>query len=229
MTEEAQGALGGPKPGDIHKPSEVPLTGQESKLPSHATTYTLVTRIWHSKSVVGTDKGSLEPSCSPAMASLEPQEEVRGRASPESYSIMTTVDPDEWSTSSREQESVEGDPAGKETLEPSVWVKSLLINMNLKSPRSPRSSRNPTLNIKSLASNPEDLNFEAQFHKLECQGSQTSRIRIEVGPPACSIRTVKLVFSFKTVPWIHFSKTVTQICSLLQTSGLSGICLVPKP
>ena len=161
MTEEAQGALGGPKPGDIHKPSEVPLTGQESKLPSHATTYTLVTRIWHSKSVVGTDKGSLEPSCSPAMASLEPQEEVRGRASPESYSIMTTVDPDEWSTSSREQESVEGDPAGKETLEPSVWVKSLLINMNLKSPRSPRSSRNPSLNTKSLASNPEDLNFEA--------------------------------------------------------------------
>ena len=127
---------------------------------------------------MGTDKGSLEPSCSPAMASLEPQEEVRGRASPESYSIMRLVDLDECSTSSRGQESVEGDPARKDTLEPSVWVKSLLINMNLKSPRSPTSSRNLSLNTKSLASNPEDLKFEAHFHKLEFQGSQTSRIRI---------------------------------------------------
>ena len=125
---------------------------------------------------------------------------------------------------------MEGDPAGKETLEPSVWVNSLLINMNLKSPRSPRSSRNPSLNTKSLASNPEDLNFEAQFHKLEFQGSKTSRITIEVGPPVCSIKTVKLVCSFKIVPRIHFSKTVTQICSLLQTSWLlRNLCLVPKP
>ena len=114
---------------------------------------------------------------------------------------------------------MEGDPAGKETLEPSVWVKSVLTNRNLKSPRSPRSSRNLSLNTKSLASNPEDLNFEAQFHKLEFQGSQTSRITIEVGPPVCSIKTVKLVCSFKIVPRIHFSKTVTQICSLPQTSG----------
>lgn len=78
MSEEAQGALGGPTAGDIHKPSEVPLTGQESKPPSHTTTYGLVTRIWHSESVVGVDKGSLEPSCSPAMASNESQEEVGG-------------------------------------------------------------------------------------------------------------------------------------------------------
>ena len=134
---------------------------------------------------------------------------------------MTLVDLDECSTSSREQESVEGDPAGKGTLEPSVWVKSLLINMNLKSPRSPRSSRNPSLNTKSLASSSEHLKFEAHFHKLEFQGSQTSRIRIESGPPGCS---------FKTVPWIHFLKTVTQICSLLQTSWLlRNLCLVPKP
>ena len=95
-----------------------------------------------------------------------------------------------------------------------MWDKSLLTNMNLKSPQSLRSSRNPSLNTKSLASNPEDLNFEAQFHKLEFQGSQTSRITIEVGPPASSIKTVKLVCSFKIVPRIHFSKTVTQICSL---------------
>ena len=74
---------------------------------------------------------------------------------------MRLVDLDECSASSRGQESVEGDPARKDTLEPSVWVKSLLINMNLKSPRSPTSSRNLSLNTKSLASNPEDLNFEA--------------------------------------------------------------------
>ena len=100
MSEEAQGALGGPTPGDIHKPSEVPLTGQESKPSSHITTYSLVTRIWHSESVVGVDKGSLEPSCSPAMASNEPQEEAGGQASPESYSIMILVDLDECSASS---------------------------------------------------------------------------------------------------------------------------------
>ena len=91
---------------------------------------------------------------------------------------MRLVDLDECSASSRGQESVEGDPARKDTLEPSVWVKSLLINMNLKNPRSPTSSRNLSLNTKSLASNPEDLKFEAHFHKLEFQGSQTSRIRI---------------------------------------------------
>ena len=167
------------------------------------------------------DKGNLEPSSSPAMASSAPQEEAGGRASPESYCIMTAVNLDVCSASSREQEQkpVEGDPAGKDTLAPSVWVKSLLINMNLKSPRSPRSSRNPSLNTKFVASNPEYLNFEAQFHKLEFQGPQNSRIRIEVGPPACSFKTVKLVCSFKIVPQIHFSKTVTQICSL----PLSGI------
>ena len=101
MSEEAQGALGGTTPGDIHKPSEVPLTGQESKPPSRTTTYSLVTRIWHSESVVGADKGSLEPSCSPAMASNETQEEVGGQASPESYSIMILVDLNECSASSR--------------------------------------------------------------------------------------------------------------------------------
>ena len=66
------------------------------------------------------DKGSLEPSSSSAMTSSESQAEAGARASPESY-------------------SVEGDPSGEDTLEPSVWVNSLLINMNLKSPRSPRS------------------------------------------------------------------------------------------
>ena len=85
---------------------------------------------------------------------------------------MTVVNLDVCSASSREQEQkpVGGDPAGKHTLAPSVWVKSLLINMNLKSPRSPRSSRNPSLNTKFVASNPEYLNFEAQFQKLEFQG-----------------------------------------------------------
>ena len=101
MSEEAQGALGGPTAGDNHKPSEVPLTGQESKPPSHATTYCLVTRIWHSESVMGVDKGSLEPSCSPAMASNESQEEVGGQASPESYSIMILVGLNECFASSR--------------------------------------------------------------------------------------------------------------------------------
>ena len=49
---------------------------------------------------MGVDKGSLEPSCSPAKASNEPQEEAGGQASPESYSIMILVDLDECSASS---------------------------------------------------------------------------------------------------------------------------------
>ena len=38
VSEEAQGALGGPTPGDIHKPSKVPLTGQKAShllMPPH--------------------------------------------------------------------------------------------------------------------------------------------------------------------------------------------------
>ena len=122
---------------------------------------------------------------------------------------------------------MEGDPAGKETLEPSVWDKSLLTNMNLKSPRSPRSSRNPSLNTKSLASNPEDLNFEAQFHKLEFQGSQTSRITIEVGPRVCSIKTVKL--SSRLCHGYTSQRLSLRYVPCCKHLALRNLCLVPKP
>ena len=71
VSEETPGPLGGPPPGDIHRPSEVPLTGQEDKPPSQAPTYNFVDRIWHSEYVVEADKGSLEPSPHPAMARNE--------------------------------------------------------------------------------------------------------------------------------------------------------------
>ncbi|CAM9119755.1 unnamed protein product [Rangifer tarandus platyrhynchus] len=62
VTEEARGALGGRAPGDTHKPPEAPLTGQEDKPPPQAPTHSSVGRMWHSKSVVEAEKGSLEPS-----------------------------------------------------------------------------------------------------------------------------------------------------------------------
>ena len=110
-TEETWQALEGPQPGNMQKPSKAPLTGQEIKPPSQDTTYKFVGRIWHSESVVEADKGSLEPNPHPAMARNEPQEESGDRASPETCSSVTVMDLDECSQSSREQETVEGDPA----------------------------------------------------------------------------------------------------------------------
>ena len=170
VTEEARGALGGRTPGDTHKPPEARLTRQEDKPLPQAPTYSFVGRMWHSKSVVEAEKGSLEPSQSSAMARNEPQEETRGQASPASCSNVIVVDLDECSPSSRAQEVVGGDSAGKGTREPSVQVKYLDINIHLERSQSPRSSESPSLNTKSAASNTEDLLFETQSRKLELQG-----------------------------------------------------------
>ena len=169
-TEKTWGYLGGPTPGDTRKPSDVTLTGQENKPSSLAPKYNFVSRIWHSESVVETEKGSLKPSPSSAMARNEPQKKTKRQASPESCSNVTVVDLDECSPSSRAQEVVEGDYAGKDTREPSVQVKSLDINMDFRRSRSPRSNKSPSLNTKPVASNTEDLLFETQFLKLESQG-----------------------------------------------------------
>ncbi|CAN0457804.1 unnamed protein product [Rangifer tarandus platyrhynchus] len=170
VTEEAQGALGGRAPGDTHKPPEAPLTGQEDKPPPQAPTYSFVGRMWHSKSVVEAEKGSLEPSPSSVMARNEPQKETRGQASPASCSNVIVVELDECSPFSKAQEVVEGDSAGKGTREPSVQVKYLDINIDLGRSQPPRSSESPLLNTKSAASNTEDLLFETQSRKLESQG-----------------------------------------------------------
>uniref|UniRef100_A0A452G8H3 Uncharacterized protein n=1 Tax=Capra hircus TaxID=9925 RepID=A0A452G8H3_CAPHI len=168
-TKKTCGYLGGPTPGDTHKPSDVCLTGQENKPSSPAPKYNFVSRMWHSESVVETEKGGLEPSPSSAMARSEPQKKTRGQASPESCSNVIVVDLDECSPSPRAQEVVEGDSAGKGTREPGVQVKSLDINMDFRRLRSPRSNKSPSLNTKSVASNTEDLLFETQFLKLESQ------------------------------------------------------------
>lgn len=116
-----------------------------------------------------TEKGSREPCPSSAMARNEPQKKTRGQVSPESCSNVIVVDLDECSPSSRAQEVVEGDSAGKGTREPSVQVQSLDINMDFRRSWSPRSNKSPSLNTKSVASN-TDLLFETQFLKLESQG-----------------------------------------------------------
>ena len=134
-TEKTWGDLGGPTPGDTQKPSDVPLTGQENKPSSQAPKYNFVSRMWYSESVVETEKGSLEPCPSSAMARNEPQKKTRGQASTESCSNVIVVDLDECSPSSRAQEVVEGDSAGKGTREPTVQVKSLDINITQQWPQ----------------------------------------------------------------------------------------------
>ncbi|KAM9701058.1 LOW QUALITY PROTEIN: spermatogenesis-associated protein 31E1-like [Dama dama] len=171
-SEETQGVMGGPLPGGILKPSEVPLTSQGDKPPSQTPTYNFVGRIWHNEHIMGADKGSLEPwsSPSPAMASNEPQEKAGGWAFPDSYSSVTVVELDERSQSSMEQEAMEEDSGWKSTFESCLLIKSQSNNMDLRRSQSPKSNKCFSLNTKSVASSLEDLHFEAQLHKLECQG-----------------------------------------------------------
>uniref|UniRef100_A0AC11DPB9 Uncharacterized protein n=1 Tax=Ovis aries TaxID=9940 RepID=A0AC11DPB9_SHEEP len=161
----------GPLPGGILKPSEVPLTRQGDKPPSQTPMYNFVGRIWHNECIMGAEKGNLEPwSCpSPATVRNVPQEEAGGWAFPDSYSSVTVVELDERSQSPMEQEAIEGDSGWKSTFEPCLLIKSQSNNMDLRS-QSPKFSKCFSLNTKSVASSLEDLHFDAQFRKLECQG-----------------------------------------------------------
>ncbi|KAI4573765.1 hypothetical protein MJT46_005005 [Ovis ammon polii x Ovis aries] len=161
----------GPLPSGILKPSEVPLTRQGDKPPSQTPMYNFVGRIWHNECIMGAEKGNLEPwSCpSPATVRNVPQEEAGGWAFPDSYSSVTVVELDERSQSPMEQEAIEGDSGWKSTFEPCLLIKSQSNNMDLRS-QSPKFSKCFSLNTKSVASSLEDLHFDAQFRKLECQG-----------------------------------------------------------
>ncbi|XP_040091115.1 spermatogenesis-associated protein 31E1-like [Oryx dammah] len=169
-SEETQGVMGGPLPSGILKPSEVPLTRQGDKPSSQTPMYNFVGRIWHNECIMGAEKGSLEPwsSPSPAMVRNVPQEEAGRWAFPDSYSSVTVVELDERSQSPMEQEAIEGDSGWKSTFEPCLLIKSQ-SNMDLRS-QSPKFNKCFSLNTKSAASSLEDLHFDAQFRKLECQG-----------------------------------------------------------
>ena len=84
-----------------------------------------------------------------------------------------------------------------------------------------KSDWRPSLNTKSVASNLENLNFEAQFQKLEFQAftyqqNQNRGWATRLLLQNCATDTLV--------------QTVTQICSLLQTSWLlKNLCLFPKP
>ncbi|KAB0349795.1 hypothetical protein FD754_014652 [Muntiacus muntjak] len=142
-SEETQGVMGGPLPGGILKPSEVPLTSQGDKPPSQTPTYNFVGRIWHNEHIMGADKGNPEP---------------------------WSIELDERSQSSMEQEAMEEDSGWKSTFESCLLIKSQSNNMDLRRSQSPKSNKCFSLNTKSVASSLEDLHFEAQLHKLECQG-----------------------------------------------------------
>ena len=117
-----------------------------------------------------TDKGSLEPSPNPAVFMNEAQEESGGRASPETCSSERVMDLDEYSQSSREQEAMGRDTTWKGTFEPSLLIKYQIINIDMRRSWYPRSHKNPSSNTKSVATNPEDVYFDEQSHKLKFQG-----------------------------------------------------------
>lgn len=102
------------------------------------------------------------------MARNEPQEES-GDRNTETCSSVTVMDLDECSQSSREQETVE-ETLLRGTFEPGLLIKSQIINFDRRSQFTQRSYKNPSLNIKSVARNPEDVYFDEQFHKLKFQG-----------------------------------------------------------
>ena len=108
--------MGGPSPGEVHKPSEVPLTGQEE---SHIRPTNIT--LW-------AESGTMSLSCELIeAASPRPSMSHRrkpGWASPGSCSSVTVVDFDTCSQSSREQEAMEEDPGWKGTFELSVLIKS---------------------------------------------------------------------------------------------------------
>ena len=78
------------------------------------------------------DKGSLEPSPSPAVFMNEPQEESGGQASPGTCSSETVMDLKECSQASRGQEVMDRDTTWKGTFEPSLLIKYQIINIDMR-------------------------------------------------------------------------------------------------
>ena len=107
--------MGGPPPGEVHKPSEVPLTGQEESYlrPTNITSWAESGTM----SLMGANRGSHSKAIS------EPQEEP-GVGLPRHFSSAIVSDFDTWPQSSREQEAVEEDPGWRGAFEPSVLIKS---------------------------------------------------------------------------------------------------------
>ena len=67
----------------------------------------------------------------------------------------------------REQEAVEEDPVKKDNFEPRLLTKSRIINIDTRKSQFLRSNTNPSLNTKFVDSNPEDVDFDEPFCKLE--------------------------------------------------------------
>ena len=191
VTEGTRGELWEkPQLADIQKPSEAPLAGQEDKPPSQVPTYKSVSRIQHSESVVEADKGSLEPSPSPAVFLHEPQEESGGQASPGTCSSETVMDLKECSQASRGQEVMDRDATWKGTFEPSLLIKYQIVNIDMRRSWCPRSHKNPSSNTKFVATNPEDVYFDEQCHKLKFQGFTDWQKQAEARPLACCSSTL---------------------------------------
>ena len=149
-----------------------------------------------------TDKGSLEPNPNPAEFMNEAQEESGGWASPETCSSERVMDLDEYSQSSREQEAMGRDTTWKGTFEPSLLITYQIINIDMRRSWYPRSHKNPSLNTKSVATNPEDVSFDEQFQKLKFQGFTDWQKQAQGRPLACSFKTMPLRGFSKTAIWI---------------------------
>ena len=81
--------------------------------------------------------------------------------------LERVMDLDEYSQSSREQEVIGRDTTWKGTFEPGLLIKYQIINIDMRRSWYPRSHKNPSSNIKSVATNQEDVYFDEQFRKLK--------------------------------------------------------------
>ena len=62
------------------------------------------------------------------------------------------------------------DTTWKGTFEPSLLITYQIINIDMRRSWYPRPHKNPSSNTKSVATNPEDVYFDEQSHKLKFQG-----------------------------------------------------------
>ncbi|XP_019489344.1 PREDICTED: spermatogenesis-associated protein 31E1-like, partial [Hipposideros armiger] len=172
VCEEVQSALGRTPPGDGRGPSEAPLIVQEDRPPSQNLLYPFVGRIWHSGSVVGAKKDSLELSPRAAVARKEPSDKTVAETSRDSCQSITILELNSESQSSR----AEGAREAVEALDASVWVAILGpcvpssprdSNVDLRRSVSAGSSKSPSLPMQSANQDPEVPRLDAQLSEFE--------------------------------------------------------------
>ncbi|XP_037706661.1 spermatogenesis-associated protein 31A1-like [Choloepus didactylus] len=154
--EEIQSIPSQAPPGDDHKLSEAPLTGEEGRQSPQPLTPSIVSRPIQSETVLETQRGSLEPTSSQVMGENGPREESGSNNTPGAPSPGESVlEMDVESQSPKVIESSEGSPAlqpqHSDILRASEQADSPVLNVNLSGLGSPGICQNFTPSRMSAA------------------------------------------------------------------------------